>query len=108
MSHRPPTLELIREIKLEDEKFDRMEKGLNPPPTPKTKNSIDNEWSIGCLGKLDRRCVVYFSQIMILGICIGVSLYQVSTMNENKDFWVGLLSTSIGVLIPNPKLSKKE
>jgi hypothetical protein len=99
---RIPKIELIEEIKVRDIE------NQNPPPTPKTKNSIDNEWSIGCLGKLDRRCVMFFSQMTILGLCIGVSLYQVSTTNGNRDFWVSLLSTCCGVLMPNPKLSKKD
>jgi len=99
---RVPKIELMEEVKHRD-----IEAQVTPP-TPKTKNSIDNEWSIGCLGKLDRRCVVYFSQLGILGMCIAVSLYQVSTKEDNKDFWIGLLSSSIGILIPNPKLSKKD
>jgi hypothetical protein len=103
---RVPKIELIEEMKGID--IEAPKGRGEQPPTPKTKNSIDNEWSIGCLGKLDRRCVVYFSQISILGLCIGVSLYQVSTRDDNKDFWIGLLSSSIGILIPNPKLSKKD
>ena len=99
---RVPKIELMEEVKHRD-----IEAQV-PPTTPKTKNSIDNEWSIGCLGKLDRRCVVYFSQLGILGMCIAVSLYQVSTKEDNIQFWIGLLSSSIGVLLPQPKLSKKE
>ena len=76
------------------------------PITPKTKNSIDNEWNIGCF-KLDRRCIVYFSQMTILATVIGVSLYQVSTTSENQTFFVGLLSASIGIIAPQPKLKKK-
>jgi hypothetical protein len=99
-----PKIELIEEIKHNERDIEAQVS----PPTPKTKNSIDNEWSIGCLGRLDRRCVMFFSQISILGLCIGVSLYQVSIKEDNKDFWIGLLSSCIGILIPNPKLSKKD
>ena len=77
------------------------------PITPKTKNSIDNEWNVGCF-KLDRRCIVYFSQMTILATVIGVSLYQVSTTSENQTFWVGLLSASIGIIAPQPKLKNKD
>lgn len=107
---RVPKIELIEEVKHLDRKDIKDIRDIESqvPPTPKTRNSIDNEWSIGCLGKLDRRCVVYFSQLGVLGMCIAVSLYQVSTKEDNKDFWIGLLSSSIGILIPSPKLSKKD
>ena len=98
---RVPKIELIEEIKVRDIE------NQNPPPTPKTKNSIDNEWSIGCF-KLDRRCVMYFSQMTILSVCIGVSLYQVSTTEQNRDFWVSLLSTCCGIILPQPRLKKDE
>jgi len=79
------------------------------PATPKTKNEIENEWSIGCLGKLDKRCVTYFSQLVILSSVIAVSLVQVSTKTaDNREFCISLLCSSIGVLDPNPKLSKKD
>ena len=78
---RVPKIELMEEIKNRD-----IEAQV-PPPTPKTKNKLDNEWDLGCF-KLDKRCVVYFSQMIILSMCIGVSLFQVSTKEENRDFWV--------------------
>lgn len=70
------------------------------------ENENENVWKVGCLGSLDRRCIVYFSQLITLSICIGVSLYQVSTKEQNKDFWISLLSSSIGIMIPSPKMSK--
>ena len=96
-----PMIELI-------ENKEQKEHKINIPPSPRTQNSINNEWSIGCLGKLDKRCVTYFAQLGILSTVIAVSLYQVSTKTENREFWISLLSSSIGVLIPSPKLSKKE
>ena len=79
----------------------------NNPITPKTRNSIENEWNVGCF-KLDRRCIVYFSQMTILATVIGVSLYQVTTTNENQTFWVGLLSSCCGIILPQPKLKNKD
>lgn len=98
---RPSIIEL-NEIKTQEASIQ-----IQVPPTPRTQNQLDNEWSIGCF-KLDRRCVMYFFQMTILGCVIAVSLYQVSTLDSNKDFWIGMLSSSIGILIPNPKLSKKD
>ena len=99
-----PQIELIRELKVNDRD---LEIGIPPltPPTPSSANRIENLWDVGCC-KLDKRCIMYFSQLAILTICIGTSLYQVSTKNDNRDFWISLLSTSCGVLLPSPRLKK--
>lgn len=102
-----PRIIELSEIKVDIPLSNQQNIPKETPPTPKTRNSIENEWNIGCC-KIDRRCVMYFSQLIILSLCICVSLYQVITLSENKDFWIGLLSSCIGILIPNPKLSKKE
>lgn len=64
-----------------------------------------NDWNFGCC-RLNKYCVQYFAQLGVLSVCIAVSLFQVSTKSENRDFWIGLLSSSIGILIPSPKLKK--
>lgn len=67
------------------------------PTTPTSK------WNIGCF-YLDKECIVYFTQMSILFTCIAVSLWKVATTTENRDFWISLLSSCIGIIIPNPKL----
>lgn len=76
------------------------------PESPKNKE--DNNWSIGCLGKLDKRCITYFSQMSIIATCVGVSLYQISSMTDDKEkqFWIALLCSSIGYILPQPQLKK--
>lgn len=65
----------------------------------------DDKWNFGCC-RLDRRCVQYFAQLGLLSVCITTSLYQVSTNSDNREFWISLLSSCIGVIVPNPKLKK--
>jgi hypothetical protein len=72
------------------------------PPTPSSPNRRVL-WPICCFD-FDRECLVYFSQMTILCTCIGVSLFKVATTIDNRDIWVSLLSSCIGIIIPNPKL----
>lgn len=65
----------------------------------------DDKWNFGCC-RLDRRCVQYFAQLALLSVCISTSLYQVSTNSNNREFWISLLSSCVGVIVPNPKLKK--
>lgn len=67
------------------------------PHTPTSK------WNLGCF-YLDKECIVYFVQMIVLGACISISLWKVSTTTDNRDLWISLLSSCIGVIIPNPKL----
>jgi len=70
-----------------------------PQSTPKTK------WHIGCM-YLDKEFVNYFVQMIVLFTCLAVSLYKVSTTNDNRDLWVSLLSSCLGIIAPSPTLKK--
>lgn len=70
-----------------------------PQSTPKTK------WHIGCL-YLDKEFVNYFVQMIVLFTCLAISLYKVSTTSDNRDLWVSLLSSCLGIIAPSPKLKK--
>lgn len=62
-----------------------------------------NQWSFGCF-QLDKDCIVYFSQIVIISACVATSLYNLCNNTNNKDFWIALLSSMTGYILPNPKL----
>lgn len=88
-------------------------KGNSEAESPKNKtqraqSEEDYNWSIGCLGKLDKRCITYFSQMSIIATCVGVSLYKISSMADEKEkqFWIALLCSSIGYVLPQPQLKK--
>lgn len=65
------------------------------------------EWDVICC-KLDKNCIVYFSQLGLITLCVSVSLYQIiSGSQSNRDFFIALLSSSLGYVLPAPTLKKK-
>ena len=69
--------------------------------------SEKSEWDVICC-KLDKNCIVYFSQLGLITLCVSVSLYQiVSGSQSNRDFFIALLSSSLGYVLPAPTLKKK-
>lgn len=86
----------------------------------KENNNIDNieidykeypmqdniNWDLGCI-KLPKDCLVYVSQMLIVGTVIGVSLYKLSATSDRPEFWASLLSGSVGYILPNPSLKRK-
>lgn len=86
----------------------------------KENNNIDNieidyreypmqdniNWDLGCI-KLPKDCLVYVSQMLIVGTVIGVSLYKLSATTDRPEFWASLLSGSVGYILPNPSLKRK-
>jgi hypothetical protein len=69
----------------------------------RNRKDKENKWNVFCFS-LDKDCVVYFTQLSILIVCIVVSLIQISYGDNNRDFWISLLSSSIGIIIPNPRI----
>lgn len=72
-----------------------------------TQNNITNTWR-SCCFTIDRRVLMYFTQISIIGICIIFSIVQLILGAEPSNFYVCLLSSSVGYLLPSPSLNFKE
>lgn len=53
---------------------------------------------------LDKTQVVYFSQIIIIYIIIITCILNLSLKNGDSNLWTALLSSSLGYLLPSPKL----
>jgi hypothetical protein len=64
-------------------------------------------WDLGCV-RVPKDCIVYFSQMIIIGCVISVSLYKLSTENDKLEFWASLLSGSVGYILPQPTLKKRK
>ena len=61
-----------------------------------------------CLsGRVPRSEIVFIVQVLIFTI-VGFSLYNLTVGTQSKDLYISLLSSSIGYILPNPKLKKNE
>ena len=49
----------------------------------------------------------YFSQMFIILVVVIVALYNLSCDCELVTFWVTILSSSLGYILPNPKRKKR-
>lgn len=49
----------------------------------------------------------FYCQVAILSIVIVACIINLSLGNGNLTLWTSLLSSSLGVLVPAPKLRKK-
>ena len=59
-----------------------------------------------CCSHSKRACVVFFTQSLAIGIVLIWSMFMLSQNPEihNRDLFVSLLSTCLGVFLPQPKL----
>ena len=64
---------------------------------------------VSCCMVLDRRAVMYFTQIVIIGGTMAFSIAQLyrNEACEAQQAYLGLLTMLIGVLIPSPKFSDR-
>ena len=53
-----------------------------------------------------RSQVVFLVQVLIILIIVGVSVYKltIATTCEQTTAWVAILSSSVGYMLPSPKL----
>ena len=62
-------------------------------------------WTVG--GRhLPKSLIVYSMQIILIYIVAIFSIYNLSVSSHSHDskLWVGFLASSIGYLLPNPRL----
>lgn len=75
----------------------------------KIENDMYKDTWKSCCIVLDRRAVMYFTQIAIIAGTIGFSITQLyrNETCEGQQAYLGLLTMLIGILIPNPKFSDR-
>jgi len=65
-----------------------------------------SSWKLCNSVTLPRSEVVFFSQVFFVLILIFLSFYKLLFTDlpcEEKPFWVGILSSTVGYILPNPK-----
>ena len=58
--------------------------------------------------KLKLSAAVFAVQVVVLLTLIIISIINLSTEHQNKELWVALLSTSLGILLPSPNIKGKQ
>ena len=58
--------------------------------------------------RVPRSELVYLCQVIIIYTIIIISLYHLSQQRDDRELWTALLSSSIGYLLPNPKIKHHE
>ena len=74
-----------------------------PTNVPQRSESKDKEWQV-CCSKTSKNCIMFTTQVVTAFSVLLVALYHVSAKSEGRDVWVSLLASSMGFLMPNPKL----
>lgn len=71
------------------------------------RSSVASQWHV--LGrKVPRSEIVFFSQMLLIYIVVTTAIYNLSTGRGDSNLWTALLSSSLGYILPNPKLSSKK
>ena len=71
------------------------------------ESKLGERWTFGC-GKVQKEQVTYFCQIIIVYTVIVVCLINLWINGAENSLWVGLLSGSVGYVLPAPKIRKKK
>ncbi len=80
-----------------------MESDIASPTQDIGSHSSVSNWRL--LGsKLPKAEVVFFTQVVLIYIVMGVSLVNIS-LGRPEDLWVLLLTSCLGYLLPNPTLN---
>ncbi len=76
--------------------------------TDDKEDNEDNEdkvWKSCCL-VCDKSAIVFFSTLFVIIILMPYCMYNITVIKEeeNKIYYVSLLTMLIGILLPNPKI----
>ena len=66
-----------------------------------------DNWKV-CGHIMSKSQVVYFSQIVLLYTIIITCIINLSLKNGDSNLWTALLSSSIGYILPAPKIKKNQ
>jgi hypothetical protein len=67
----------------------------------------NNKWQL-CCSSVYKAEIVFLTQILFLFIILIFSIVQIVMKAENLEIYFSLISSIIGILIPQPKMNKNE
>tara|TARA_R110000803_G_scaffold197206_1_gene260669 strand:- start:758 stop:1102 length:345 start_codon:yes stop_codon:yes gene_type:complete len=72
------------------------------------KVNVENSWRSCCL-TVDKRAIIFFSQLSISGTVIIFCMYMLGNYHdscETTNIYIALLTFILGIHLPQPKISK--
>lgn len=76
------------------------------PVNDKNENGSER-WGM-CCSSVYKAEVVFFVQILFLFTILIFSIVQIALKAQNLEIYFSLISSIIGILIPQPKMTKNE
>lgn len=73
------------------------------PDQPSVQPAAVSDWS-WCGTRVPKNQVTYLTQVVLVFGIIAVSLSQIILQSSDRELWLVLLSTSIGYVLPSPRL----
>lgn len=67
----------------------------------------DNKWQL-CCSSVYKAEIVFLTQILFLFIILIFSIVQIVLKSDNLEIYFSLISSIIGILIPQPKMNKND
>jgi hypothetical protein len=82
---------------------------MNLPPViiPVSDTKDPDTWGL-CCSSVYKAEVVFFVQILFLFTILIFSIIQITLKAPNLEIYFSLISSIIGILIPQPKMAKNE
>ena len=78
-----------------------------PTPNKRPFSNLSMPWTF-----MGRQCprseIVFFSQMTIIVCVIVASIYNLSTSHKDRSLWITLLSSSLGYVLPNPSIERRQ
>jgi hypothetical protein len=76
-------------------------------PSISQSSASEERWGTAC-GKLPKREIIYFCQVVAIYIIIIACIVNLSLGSDKDSLWASMLSGCIGYLLPSPKIQKNK
>lgn len=68
----------------------------------------ENRWHLPFGKKLPKSEIVFFVQVILIYIVVITSIVNLTINQGEGKLWTALLSSSLGYILPNPSLKRRE